>query len=77
MKYYCEVCGKTFESEEKCLSCEKKHREEKERQEILRKEKDSRWNAVKEAYAVANKLYKQYEKDYGYQGFNLYGWKWL
>lgn len=64
MKYYCEVCGKTFESEDKCLDCEKRHQEEKARREKLRQEKDERWAEVQEAYKKAKELHNQFDKDY-------------
>ena len=67
MKYYCETCGKTFNSEDKCLECENNHRAEMAKQECLRKEQASRWEEVEDAYKKYQELYTQYNKDYNIQ----------
>lgn len=69
MKYCCETCGKTFNSEEKCIECEKKHEEERAKQECLKKEQESRWKEVEEAYKKAEELRKRYVDDYKVSSF--------
>lgn len=59
MKYYCEFCGNTYNSEEKCLECENKHKEDIEKQKIFKQEKQRRWNEVQKAYEYAIKIHKK------------------
>lgn len=65
MKYYCEKCGKVFDSEDKCLECENKHIEEEQRKNKLKEEKSQRWNEVQLAYKNASDLLEKYYNDYG------------
>ncbi|MDE6149961.1 MAG: hypothetical protein K2F81_07700 [Ruminococcus sp.] len=64
MKYYCEKCGKTYDNQDACFACEKKHQEEAERQQVLKEEKEARWKEVEEAINKAQGLFDQYLKDY-------------
>ena len=64
MKYICETCGKVFDSEDKCVACEKAHREEQERKTKLRAEKEKKIKEVDEAYKNANELRDKLIKDY-------------
>lgn len=64
MKYCCETCGKTFDSENKCLECENKHKAERAKQECLKTERASRWGEVDDAYKKYRELYKKYVEDY-------------
>ena len=64
MKYYCETCGKTFNSEDKCLECERIHKDEIAKQECLKKEQASRREEVEAAYNKYQELREKYAKDY-------------
>ena len=64
MKYVCETCGKVFDSEEKCISCENGHRVEQERKRRLANEKESRIKEVNDAYKKAEELRDKLIKDY-------------
>lgn len=64
MKYICETCGKVFDSEDKCVACEKVHREEQERKVKLKAEKEKRVKEVNDAYKNANELRNKLIKDY-------------
>jgi DNA repair exonuclease SbcCD ATPase subunit len=65
MKYCCEFCGKTFEKEGVALECEKKHKEEQERNEKLKAEKNKRYDEIKHKVNELEMLIKQFNNDYG------------
>lgn len=70
MRYCCGTCGKTFNSEAKCLECENNHRVEMAKQECLKKEQVSRWEEVEEAYKKAQELREKYIEDYKTSSFS-------
>lgn len=65
MKYYCETCGKTYNTQEECIICEEKHKVEIEKKKKLEKEYETRKDEVRQAYKHADELAKQFDKDYG------------
>ncbi len=57
MKYYCEECGKIYDTEDDVKKCELKHTKSK--------EKEIRWKEVCKAKSKYEKLYMEYVNDYG------------
>lgn len=55
--YYCEKCGKSFDSEKEALNCENEHKIKEEKRKKLEKEKKSRLEAI-------NELLNSYVQDY-------------
>lgn len=48
--YYCETCGKRFETAEEATSCESKHEEEKERKKLLEENKSKRTKEIERLF---------------------------
>lgn len=66
MKTKYEVCGRLFDDDKEALKYEKEVEAKEEKKRMLAEEKDKRWQEVKDAYAKAEKLLTEYNKDYNY-----------
>ena len=65
MKYYCEDCGKIYDTENEVMACEAKHREAKKIAEEKETQKEKRWDEVCVAKKRYDELYAEYVHDYG------------
>ena len=64
MKYYCEECGKLYNSEDEVRECETKHLEAKRIAEEKANQKEVRWKEVCEAKEKYMELYNNFMRDY-------------
>lgn len=64
MKYYCEECGKLYNSEDEVRKCESKHLEAKRIAEEKANQKEVRWKEVCAAKEKYKKLYDEFMNDY-------------
>ena len=64
MKYYCEECGKLYNSEDEVRECETKHLETKRIAEEKANQKEVRWKEVYEAKEKYMELYNNFMRDY-------------
>ena len=65
MLYCCGECGKTYNTEEEALDCEKAHAEEKAKREQLSKAKSDREKEVDGLFKTFYDAYKSFYNDYG------------
>ena len=63
--YFCDICGKRFDTEELADKCEENCKAEKLKQEELAKDKDNRIKAINELATTLEKWIDDYKNDYG------------
>lgn len=72
---YCTDDGKhEFATEKELIDFEQTVKKEKERREILIKEKNNRWEEVKQAYITYKELFDKYNKDYSIGIRSIWDW---
>ena len=67
--YWSDVVNEMFASEDECRMAEEEAAAERVRKQRLADERDARQKEVDEAYAQADKLAKDFVKDYGVYSF--------
>lgn len=62
--YVCSDCGKSYDSEDKALACEKAHDNERKRKEKLKVEKEARLEVIRAQYEKLLADIRKFNEDY-------------